>query len=70
MAGQIPQNFIDQLMDTSDLVGLIGEDVTLKNPGQTTKPNAPFTMIAAPALVCRRTNRSITVLDAEPRATS
>ena len=42
MAGQIPQNFIDQLMDTSDLVGLIGEDVTLKKSGPNYQAKCPF----------------------------
>ena len=42
MAGQIPQNFIDQLMDTSDLVGLIGADVTLKKSGPNYQAKCPF----------------------------
>jgi len=42
MAGQIPQSFIDQLLDNADLVGLIGEDITLKKSGSNYQSRCPF----------------------------
>lgn len=42
MAGQIPQSFIDQLLDNADLVGLIGEDLTLKKSGANYQSRCPF----------------------------
>lgn len=42
MAGQIPQSFIDQLLDNADLVGLIGEDITLKKSGGNYQSRCPF----------------------------
>ena len=42
MAGQIPQHFIDQLLDSADLVGLISEDITLKKSGGNYQSRCPF----------------------------
>ncbi|QGG81118.1 DNA primase [Litorivicinus lipolyticus] len=42
MAGQIPQSFIDQLLDTVELTSLIGEDVALKRSGNNYQGKCPF----------------------------
>ena len=42
MAGQIPQSFIDQLLDQADLASIVSEDVTLKRSGGNYQGRCPF----------------------------
>ncbi len=42
MAGRIPQSFIDDLLDRTDIVDLIGERVDLRRAGSNHKARCPF----------------------------
>ena len=69
MAGLIPQNFIDDLLDRVDIVDVVSSRVQLKKPAKTTKPAARSTKKKAPHLPLPKTSNSTTALAVAPAAT-
>lgn len=43
MAGLIPQSFIDDLLNRTDIVDVVSSRLQMKKPARTTRPAARFT---------------------------